>query len=169
LPSEDVSPTPFGLEDDATEGALSASARLSVEPEQNKIVVHASAFATVDSVAYAVGQAGPLPIEVCAVVDDGSLMAQLSLTCEAEMKVEGFGITAITATGQGNAYCNGVNLNGDTTLIPFTSPTTSVNNVEVVDGKACWPIDLYIGANSDDDGAGASEAEGVFTFTATLP
>jgi hypothetical protein len=170
VPGEEVVPTPFVLEDVAVEGALAASAALSVEPERHQITVRASAYASVDDVAYAVGQAGPLPIEVCAMVPAGALMAQLTLTCEASMKVVGFGITAISASHDGQAWCNGVNLNGDTSLIPFTSPTTAVQNIPVGEnGKACWPLSVYIGANSDDDGAGVAEAAGVFTFTATLP
>lgn len=170
LPSE-VVPEPFVLEDDAAEGALEASARLSVVPTETEIVVSGSAAAKTDAgTNYSVAQAGPLPLEVCAVVEDTSaLFARLTLTCEATMKVEGAGITAITAShANTDTWCNMVNLNGDTSLIPFTNPTVAVRNIEVNDGKACWRLDIYVGANSDDDGAGTQEADGTFTFSATL-
>lgn len=171
LPSE-VVPDPFVLEDDAIEGALAASARLSVVPTATEIVVSGSASARTDAgTSYSVAQAGPLPLEVCAIVEDASaLVAQLTLTCEATMTVEGAGITAISASyANTDTWCNMMNLNGDTSLIPFTNPTVAVRNIEVRDGKACWPLDIYVGANSDDDGAGTQAADGTFTFTAALP
>lgn len=165
LPSE-VVPDPFLLEDAAAEGPLAATARLGVDPEPTRITVSGEATAVVDSVAYAVGQAGPLGVEVCAHVDDASTV-KMTLTCEATLKVTGFGISAITASKNGETWCNGVNLSGDVTLIPFSSPTSVDEVLPVVDGQACWQADLYVGANSDDDGAGASEGRGQFTFTAT--
>ncbi len=169
VPSEIV-PEPFELSDDAEEGVLAASARLTIEPSDTAIVVTGTASSTTSDDGYAVAQAGPLPIEVCAVVDGDALIAQVTLTCASRMTVEGFGITSITASyANTDTWCNMMNLSGDTSLIPFTNPTTAVRNIEVVDGKACWPLDLYVGANGDDDGGGVQEAEGTFTFTATLP
>lgn len=169
LPSEEVS-DPFELFDDAVEGALAADARIAIDSSDTSIIVTGAANSVTTSTGYAVAQAGPLPIEVCAVVEGDALIAQLRLECASRMTVEGFGITAITASyANTDTWCNMLNLNGDTSLIPFTNPTVAVRNIEVVDGKACWPLDIHVGANGDDDGGGTQQAEGTFTFTAALP
>ena len=172
-PGADV-PQPFKLDDDAAEDALSASAHLDVDvaDDASSIAVHADASFAADHEAYVVGQAGPLPIEVCATGDAATLSrVKIELVCDATLDVTGNGIAVLQASSGSGAstksWCNFMNQDGDETLIPFTSPTHVEQLIDTTNGAGCWDVDVYAGANTGDRAAGNGGASATFTFTAT--
>lgn len=164
-------PQPFSLDDGASENALTASAHLDVDVAASSITAHASASFSADQEAYVVGQAGELPLTVCASGDASIARVKIQLVCDGTLDVTGNGIAAVSATsGSGastQAWCNFMNLDGDESLIPFTSPTTVTQLIDANNGQACWDLDVYAGANTGDHAAGSGSADATFTFTAS--